>query len=145
MRRRGTTLDFAPYSFPIVAMPMSAAVRRSIEMLCASAFACTLLSCSDTSGPAVAVTLDLYSVDGVVIPVPTRSAGGKAISIGNGRLQGTNRGFACGMSLQLSEGPITAVEIPDCRLFTRQEKTVSATLTDSRFPSGPHTYRFFAP
>jgi hypothetical protein len=119
--------------------------RRSIEMLCIAAFAFTLLSCSDTSGPAVAVTLDLYSVDGIVIPVPTKSAAGKAISIGNGRLQGTNRGFACGMSLQLSEGPITAAEIPDCRLITGQEKIFTATITDSRFPPGPHVYRFFAP
>ncbi len=115
------------------------------QTLCIALFALTVLSCSDTSGPAVAVTLDLYSVDGVVIPVPSKSAGGKAISIGNGRLQGTNRGFACGMSLQLSEGPITALEIPDCRLITGQEKSFVATITDTRFPSGPHTYRFIAP
>jgi hypothetical protein len=120
-------------------------IRRSIEVICIASFAFTLLSCSDTSGPAVAVTLDLYSVDGVVIPVPTKSAGGKSISIGNGRLQGTNRGFACGMSLQLSEGPITAAEIPDCRLLTGEEKIFTATITDSRFPAGPHVYRFFAP
>jgi hypothetical protein len=137
-------LDFAAYSFPTAAM-LTPDVRRSIEILCVAIVASTLLSCSDTSGPAVAVTLDLYSVDGVVIPVPTRSAGGKAVTIGNGRLQGTNRGFACGMSLQLSEGPITAVEIPDCRLLTGQDKIFTATITDSRFPSGPHIYRFFAP
>jgi hypothetical protein len=137
-------LDFARYSLPTAAMPINE-TRRPMEMLCVAVVAFMLLSCSDTSGPAVAVTLDLYSVDGVVIPVPTRSAGGKAITIGNGRLQGTNRGFACGMSLQLSEGPITALEIPDCRLLTGQEKIFTATITDSRFPSGPHIYRFFAP
>lgn len=120
-------------------------IRRSIEVLFVAALSITLLSCSDTSGPAVAVQLDLYSIDGVVIPVPAKSAGGKAISIGNGRLQGTNRGFACGMSIQLSEGPITAVEIPDCRLLTGEEKTFSATITDSRFPAGPHIYRFISP
>lgn len=124
---------------------LNATLRRSVATVCIAAVACSLLSCSDTSGPAVAVTLNLYSVDGVVIPAPTKSAGGKSITIGNGRLQGTNRGFACGMSLQLSEGPITALEIPDCRLITGEEKTFSATITDSRFPAGPHTYRFFAP
>jgi len=123
----------------------TANIRRTIELLSGAALAFIILSCSDTSGPAVAVTLDLYSVDGVAIPVPTKSAGGKAITIGNGRLQGTNRGFACGMSLQLSQGPITAAEIPDCRLITGQEKIFTATITDSRFPSGPHEYRFVPP
>jgi hypothetical protein len=125
-------------------MPTSIA-RRAIEISFIVVFASNLIACSDTSGPAVAVTLNLYSVDGAVIPAAMTSAGGKAISIGNGRLQGTNRGFACGMSLQLSQGPITALEIPDCKLITGQERTFTATITDSRFPAGPHVYRFFAP
>ena len=109
---------------------------------CAAIVASAGTACSDTSGPAVAVTLRLYTVDGVFIPTPLKDAGGRAISIGNGRLQGTNRGYACGMSLQLTDGPITAVDVPDCRLFTGEEKRVSVSLTDSRFPSGVHEYRF---
>lgn len=121
---------------------------RSLRQLFAILSLCSAIpaiACSDTSGPAVAVTLALYSVDGVLVPAPLKSVGGKPISIGSGRLQGTNRGFACGMSLQLSEGPITAIDIPNCRLLTGREKTFSAALSDSRFPAGAHTYRFVAP
>ncbi len=102
----------------------------------------TSAGCSDTSGPSVAVTLNLYSVDGVLVPVALKTPGGKTVSIGSGRLQGTNRGFACGMSLQLVEGPITAIDVPSCRLLTGEEKMFSAALSDSRFPAGAHTYRF---
>ena len=110
------------------------------SLVCALAIATT--SCGNSVGPAVAVTLNLYSVDGVVIPAPFKSAGGLSIAIGNGRLQGTNWGHACGMSLQLTTGPITAVDVADCKLLTGQEKRFSVTLTDSRFPSGAHEYRF---
>ncbi|MEO5904259.1 MAG: hypothetical protein ABIQ55_09630 [Gemmatimonadaceae bacterium] len=119
-------------------IPYCGALERAL--ICT--FALTTASCDNGLGPAVAVTLNLYSVDGVVIPVPLKSAGGKSISIGNGRLQGTNWGHACGMSLQLSEGAITAVDVTDCRLFTGEEKRFTATLSDSRFPAGPHEYRF---
>ncbi|MEO7367280.1 MAG: hypothetical protein ABIZ36_04945, partial [Gemmatimonadaceae bacterium] len=61
---------------------------------------------------------------------------------GNGRLQGTSWGHACGMSLQLIEGPLTAVDVADCKLATGEEKRFIATLTDSRFPAGAHEYRF---
>ena len=107
-----------------------------------SAIALTSTSCGNGLGPSVAVTLNLYSVDGVIIPAPFKSAGGKSISIGNGRLQGTSWGHACGMSLQLIEGPITAVDVPDCKLAIREEKRFTSTLTDSRFPAGAHEYRF---
>jgi len=98
--------------------------------------------CNNSLGPTVAVTLNLYSIDGVIIPVPLKSAGGRAISIGNGRLQGTNWGQACGMALQLIEGPITAADIPDCRLAAGEEKRFTTSLSDSRFPAGQHEYRF---
>ncbi len=101
-----------------------------------------VVACSDTSGPAVAVTLKLYSVDGQIIPAPLKSAAGKSVTIGDGRLQGTNRGFACGMSLQLSQGPLTAIDVPDCRLLTGQDKKFTIVLTDTRFPAGLHEYRF---
>ena len=116
--------------------------RRVLEgaFICAAALATA--SCGNSLGPAVAVTLNLYSVDGVVIPVPLKSSGGKSITIGNGRLQGTNWGHACGMSLQLAEGPITAVDVADCKLIAGEEKRFTATLFDSRFPSGAHEYRF---
>ncbi len=106
------------------------------------AIALATASCGNGLGPSVAVTLNLYSVDGVVIPAPLKSSGGKSISIGNGRLQGTSWGHACGMSLQLAEGPITAVDVADCKLAVGEEKRFTATLSDSRFPAGAHEYRF---
>jgi len=116
--------------------------RKTIDAALIGAIVLAAASCGNSLGPAVAVTLNLYSVDGVVIPVPLKSSGGKSISIGNGRLQGTNWGHACGMSLQLAEGPITSVDVADCKLITGEEKRFSATLTDSRFPAGAHEYRF---
>lgn len=116
--------------------------RRAIDAAFIGAMALATASCGNSLGPAVAVTLSLYSVDGVVIPVPLKSSGGKSISVGNGRLQGTNWGHACGMSLQLVEGPITAIDVADCKLITGEEKRFTATLTDSRFPAGAHEYRF---
>jgi hypothetical protein len=46
-------------------------------------------SCGDTNDIAKAVTLTLYSVDGVVIPAPMTSAGGRPATIGRGFLQET--------------------------------------------------------
>ena len=116
------------------------------RIICSSSLAliagASSISCNNSVGPAIAVTLDLYSIDGVVIPVSLKSPGGRTVSIGIGRLQGTNWGSACGMSLQLLDGPVTAADIPDCRLTTGEEMRFTATLSDSRFPAGPHEYRF---
>jgi hypothetical protein len=99
-------------------------------------------ACSDTNDVATAVTLSLYSVDGVVIPAPMTSAGGRSATIGKGFLQGTNWGHACGFSVGLTEGPLTAVDVPSCRLHPGEERTFSIVILDSRFPGGQHTYRF---
>lgn len=100
------------------------------------------VACKETSGPAVAVTLQLYSVDGVVVPVPLVSQAGKRATVSFGRLQGTNWGAACGFAAGLAEGPVSAVDIPACRLEPGEERTFSATFSDSRFPAGTHVYRF---
>jgi hypothetical protein len=97
--------------------------------------------CSD-DGPAAAVTLMLYSVDGVVIPAPLTSAAGKPATVGSGRLQGNNWGHACGFSVGLAQGPITVVQVPACRLTPGEERIFTIRFTDSRFPTGDHTYRF---
>lgn len=123
-------------------LPRIASLRRVLIMSSLALLGSSTVSCNNALGPAVAVTLNLYSIDGVVIPVPLKSPGGKTVTVGNGRLQGTNWGHACGMSLQLIDGPITAAEIPDCRLIAGEEKKFSATLSDSRFPGGAHEYRF---
>lgn len=104
--------------------------------------AAILGGCGDSVGPAVAVSLELYSVNGVVIPMQLRTPGGALVTIGGGRLQGTNWGHACGAALRLAEGPLTAVAVPDCTLRPGEEKTLTITLTDSRFPAGTHEYRF---
>ena len=101
-----------------------------------------LAGCTDTNGVATAVTLSLYSVDGVVIPAPMKSAAGRPATIGKGFLQGNNWGHACGFSVGLAEGPMTFADIPACRLHPGEERTISVTFLDSRFPSGEHTYRF---
>jgi hypothetical protein len=100
------------------------------------------LGCKDTSGPAIAVTLQLYSVDGVVLPAPLVSPFGKRATVGVGRLQGNNWGAACGFAAGLAEGPVSVVQIPDCRLKEGEERTFTVTFTDSRFPAGSHQYRF---
>lgn len=127
-------------------MPDCQTPFRSIRRALAASFLMLVgvsnASCNNSLGPAVAVTLNLYSVDGIVIPSPISNPSGKTMTIGTGRLQGTNWGHACGMSLQLIDGPITAAEIPDCRLVAGEEKKFTATLTDSRFPTGAHEYRF---
>ena len=105
----------------------------------------SISSCRNSNGPAVALTLTLYTVDGNFMPAAVKSADGRTITIGVGRLQGTDLGPSCGMSLQLNTGPITSAEIPDCRLLTGEEFKFTATLTDPRFPTGPHQYRFVPP
>lgn len=101
----------------------------------------SIVACSD-EGPAAAVTLMLYSVDGVVIPAPLKTATGRPATIGTGRLQGNNWGHACGFSVGLAEGPLTVVQVPSCRLTPGEERIFNLTFTDSRFPSGEHVYRF---
>ena len=100
-----------------------------------------ITGCSD-DGPARAVTLMLYSVDGVVIPAPMKSSFGKPATVGSGRLQGNNWGHACGFSVGLAEGPLTVVQVPSCRLDPGEERIFKISFTDSRFPAGEHTYRF---
>lgn len=99
-------------------------------------------ACKETSGPATAVTLKLHSVDGTVIPAPLTTATGQRATIGSGFLQGTNWGHACGFAASLTEGPLTTVSIPECRLKQGEERTFSITFNDVRFPSGSHQYRF---
>lgn len=135
---RNTAFLFMPDCLPRVPSLRRVLVTSSLVLLASL----SSLSCNNSLGPAVAVTLNLYSIDGVIIPVPPKSPGGKTVTVGNGRLQGTNWGYACGMSLQLIDGPITAADIPDCKLITGEEKKFSAALSDSRFPAGLHEYRF---
>ena len=99
-------------------------------------------SCSETSGPATAVTLQLYSVDGNVVPVQLRTPGGRLVTIARGTLQGTNWGAACGFAVGLAEGPLTTVAVAACRLKPNEERTFPITFTDSRFPAGTHEFRF---
>lgn len=101
-----------------------------------------LLGCGDSTGPAVAVTLNLHSVDGVVVPVQLVTPGGKLVTLAGGKLQGTSWGHACGIVLRLAEGPITAGDVSDCKLVPGKERIVTTTLPDSRFPAGQHEYRF---
>lgn len=113
----------------------------SIRALSA-AIAVGFSACSDTDTVATAVTLSLYSVDGVAVPAPFTSQSGRPVTFGSGFLQGNNWGHACGFSVLLAEGPLTFAEIPDCRLYPGEERTFSVTLLDSRFPGGSHQYRF---
>ena len=101
-----------------------------------------LVGCADSPGPGVAVTLNLHSIDGTVVPVQLRTPGGTLVTVADGRLQGTNWGHACGVALRLVEGAVTAAEVPDCKLEPREEKVVTLTLADSRIPAGTHEYRF---
>ncbi|HEX6574805.1 MAG TPA: hypothetical protein VF042_07515 [Gemmatimonadaceae bacterium] len=112
--------------------------QTSIGVLSIAAIA----ACSDADNLAQAVTLQLYSVDGIVIPAPLTSAGGKPATIGTGRLQGNNWGDACGFAVGLAEGPLTVAHVPSCRLMNGEERSFKITITDSRFPAGSHDYRF---
>jgi hypothetical protein len=99
-------------------------------------------SCGDATGLAVSQTFTLYTVDRNYLPAAISNTDGRTMTIGIGRLQGTDVGPSCGMSLQLINGPITSLQIPNCKLEAGKEITFTATLTDSRFPSGAHEYRF---
>ena len=101
-----------------------------------------LAGCGDSLGPGVAVALTLTSIDGVSLPAAFNTPGGRLVAVGTGRLQGTNWGHACGVALALTEGPMTAAQVPDCRLEPGEERIFTITLTDSRFPAGAHQYRF---
>ena len=114
-------------------------IRQSATAI---AFLILTAACRETSGPAISVTLSLYSVDGVVIPAPLTTSTGQRATIQAGLLQGTNWGHACGVSVGLAEGPLTTVSVPDCRLKPGEERTFSITFNDVRFPSGAHQYRF---
>ena len=116
-------------------------IRRQFQWMAAGVLP-LFVACGDSSGPGIAVSLSLRSVDGVVVPTQLRTAGGQLITLADGKLQGTNWGHACGVALRLSEGPLTAAEVPDCKLNPGEAKTVSITLTDARFPAGTHEYRF---
>lgn len=107
--------------------------------LCAVA---AVTACKDTSGPAIAVTLELYSIDDNVLPVQLRSPRGELVTIARGLLQGTNWGAACGFAVGLAEGPLTAVDVPACRLKPGEERIFQITFSDTRFPAGTHSYRF---
>jgi len=107
--------------------------------------AALISSCSGSTGPAVAQTFHLLTIDGTSLPAAIRNADGRIITIGVGRLQGTDLGPSCGMSLQLGNGPITTVEVPSCKLEAGKDFTFTTTLSDPRFPSGPHVYRFAQP
>lgn len=115
--------------------------KSSLALLATLSFS----ACGNTSGPPVAVTLVLYTVDKTYMPAPIKNPDGRIFTIGVGRLQGNDLGPSCGMSLQLINGPITSTEIPGCKLTAGGEITFTATLTDSRFPTGPHEYRFVSP
>jgi hypothetical protein len=88
------------------------------------------------------VTLNLHSIDGKVVPAQGVTIGGRKVTVAGGKLQGTNWGHACGMALRLVEGPVTAADVPGCRLKPGEEKIFLLTLPDSRFPAGSHEYRF---
>lgn len=123
--------------------------KQFSRALCRTSFALlaalSLAACGNTSGPPVAITLTLYTVDRNFLPAAIKGTDGKTFTIGVGRLQGTDTGPSCGMSLQLINGPITSAAVPDCKLVAGEEITFTATLNDSRFPSGPHEYRFVPP
>jgi hypothetical protein len=116
--------------------------RRAFTAFSIVAGLLTASSCSDTSGPAAAVTLTLYSVDGVAVPAQLTSFEGRRVNLARGFLQGTNWGHACGFAAGLAEGPLTTVAVPACRLHAGEERTFDIQFNDSRFPSGTHTYRF---
>ena len=120
-------------------MPLRASwIRWASTLSSAAVFA----GCNDMNGAATAVTLKLYSVDGVAVPAPMISSRGRPATIVSGFLQGNNWGHACGFSAGLGEGPLTFAEISECRLSPGEERTFAVTFLDSRFPSGEHTYRF---
>ena len=116
--------------------------RRILQRLGVLALVAALSGCGDSVGPGIAVALNLHSIDGVFLPAQLRTPGGNLVTVAGGKLQGTNWGHACGVALRLVEGPITAAGVPDCKLTPGQEKTLTLSLADSRFPVGAHEYHF---
>jgi hypothetical protein len=111
--------------------------------LVTAAFAAIALGgCSGDVGPGVFVRLRAVSVDGKPLPASLPAPGNKVATIAEAYLVGTNWGAACGISVRLVSGPITAGEIPDCKLHPGDTRTVVVQFPDARFPSGPHEYRF---
>jgi hypothetical protein len=102
----------------------------------------SLGGCSGDVGPGVWVRLRAVSVDGKPLPASLPAPGNKVATIAEAYLVGTNWGAACGISVRLVSGSITAGEIPDCKLHPGDTRTVVADLPDARFPSGPHAYLF---
>ena len=88
------------------------------------------------------MTLELYSVDGVVVPASLVSPAGKPATVARGFLQGTNWGAACGFAVGLAEGPVTYLDVADCRLKPGEERKFNITFSDTRFPKGTHEFRF---
>ena len=121
---------------------MQLRTQRSLLRVVSIAALICMPACSDTSGPAVAVTLRLSTVDGVSLPVQLQTPGGKLVALATGFLQGTNWGAACGFAASLAEGPLTAVEVPDCRLHPGESRTFTITFSDTRFPAGAHELTF---
>lgn len=115
---------------------------RALASVATASMVLSTVACKDTSGPASAVTLTLYAVDGVPIPVTLRTAGGNLVTLSTGRLQGTNWGHACGFAAGLAEGPLTTVAVSACRLMPGEERSFDLIFNDPRFPSGSHAYRF---
>lgn len=109
----------------------------------AAVFAAIALGgCGGDVGPGVFVRLRAVSVDDEPLPASLPAPGNKVATIAEAYLVGTNWGAACGISVRLVSGAITAGEIPDCKLHPGDTRTVVVALPDTRFPSGPHEYRF---
>ena len=121
---------------------MSVSLTRFARAILLLVPVAAFVSCKETSGPAAAVTLTLYSIDGAVVPVALRTPDGKPATIARGFLQGTNWGHACGFAVGLAEGPLTTVSVPACRIQRDEERIFTITFNDVRFPGGAHQYRF---
>lgn len=64
-------------------------IREPVPLLfVVCAIALTTASCGNGLGPSVAVTLNLYSVDGVVVPAPLKSAGENQSRLGTADFRG---------------------------------------------------------
>jgi hypothetical protein len=114
----------------------------AIRLLACAMGVIALAACSGDVGPGVYVRLRAVTVDGKPLPVALPAPGNKVATIAEAYLAGTNWGAACGISVRLTSGAITAGEIPDCKLHPGETRTIVAQLPDSRFPSGQHEYLF---
>jgi hypothetical protein len=139
--RRDNAFLIMPDRAPLSRLFSHIIFRSSLALVAAV----SISACNNSAGPAVALTLTLYTIDGNFLPAAIKNTDGRTFTIGVGRLQGTDLGPSCGMSLQLITGPITSAEVPGCKLVTGEEFKFTATLSDPRFPTGPHQYRFVPP